>query len=107
MAPKLQQKSGAEKKRRRVWPRVNPRKKSVSLYARDYISNMMKLDWVSRHLYFKMLSRIAPSLCKEIALHLTSDDLLTGTANASWPLVEVIPLRNKNKRGPRKKKPQQ
>ena len=103
MAPKGQENARAAQKKKRVFPRVSPKKARVSAYARSFIPNMMQLDWIKRHSYHRLLCQRKPWLGEEINLCMTSDELLTGKANASKPLVQVIPLRNKNMRTCRKK----
>ena len=106
MAPKGQQSAEAGRGKKRVWPRISPPKKKVSAYARQFIPNMLELDWVRRHLYHRLICQRMPAIGADIQRCLTSDELLTGEANASKPLVEVIPLKNKNMKRPRQKKPQ-
>ena len=96
MAPKVQENGGAGRRKQRVFPRVSPRKARVSAYAREFIPIMMQQDWISRHIYHCLLSQRSPWLGEEIKHCMTSDELLTGKANASKSLVQVIPLRNKN-----------
>ena len=103
MAPKVQENAGAGRKRKRVFPRVSPKKARVSALARQFIPYMMQQDWISRHTYHRWISERKPWLGKEMEHCMTSDELLTGKANASKPLVQVIPLKNKNIRAPRKK----
>ena len=103
MAPTVQENAGAGKIKKRVFPRVSPNKTRVSAYARQFIPIMMQQDWISRHIYHGLLCQLKPWLGEEIKHCMTTDELLTGKANASKPLVQVIPLKNKNIRGPRKK----
>ena len=103
MAPKVHENAGAGQRKKRVFPRVSPKKARVSAYAREFIPNIKGLDWISRHIYHRLLSARDPWLGEEIKHCMTSDELLTGKANASKPLVQVIPLKNKNIRKPRKK----
>ena len=103
MAPKAQPNAGAGQRRKRVFPRVSPTRTRVSAYAREFIPIMMQLDWISRHIYHRCLSQRMPWLGEDIKRCMTSDDLLTGKANASKPLVDIIPLRNKKVRVPKKK----
>ena len=103
MAPKGNENAEAKKKRKRVFSRVSPKKARVSSYAREFIPNMKGLDWISRHIYHRLLSVRNPRLGEEIKHCMTSDELLSGKANASKPLVQVIPLKNKAKGKPTKK----
>ena len=103
MAPKVQENAGAGSRRKRFFPRVSPKKVRVSAYARQFIPIMMQQDWISRHIYHRLMSQRTPWLAEEIKHCMTSDELLTGKANASKPLVQVIPLKNKNVRAPRQK----
>ena len=103
MAPKVQKNAGAGQRRQRVFPRVSPRKAKVSAYARQFIPIMMQKDWISRHIYHRLLSQRMPRLGEEIKHCMSSDDLLTGKADASKPLVQIIPLKNHNKRLRKKK----
>ena len=103
MAPKGYENAEARQRRKRVFPRVSPKKARVSAYAREFIPNIKGLDWISRHIYHRCLSQRMPWLGEDIKRCMTSDDLLTGKANASKPLVDIIPLRNKKIRVPKKK----
>ena len=103
MAPKVHENAGAGQRKERVFPRVSPKKARVSAYAREFIPLMKQQDWVSRHIWFRCLSARIPWAGEEIKQCLTSDELLTGKANASKPLVQVIPLKNKTIRSSRKK----
>ena len=103
MAPKVHENAGAGQRKKRVFPRVSPKKARVSAYAREFIPLMKQQDWISRHIWFRLLSARMPWLGEEIKQCLTSDELLTGKANASKPLVQVIPLKNKAKGKPTKK----
>ena len=64
---------------------------------------MKGLDWISRHIYHRLLMARDPLQGEEFKHCMTADGLLTGKANASKPLVQVIPLKNKNIKKPRKK----
>ena len=103
MVAKAQPNAGAGERRKRVFPRVSPTRARVCAYAREFIPIMMKLDWINRHLYHRCLSQRMPWLGEDIKRCMTSDDLLTGKANASKPLVDIIPLRNQKIRAPTKK----
>ena len=95
MAPKVQENGGAGRRKQRVFPRVSPRKARVSAYAREFIPIMMQQDWISRHIYHCLLSQRSPWLGEEIKHCMTSDELLTGKANASKSLVQVIHSRTR------------
>ena len=103
MAPKVQDNAGTGQKKKRVWPRVSPKQQRVSPNARMMIPSLMKMDWVSRHIYHDLICKHMPSTGEEILRCMTSDELLTGKANACKPLVQIIPLKNKNIKGLRNK----
>ena len=103
MAPKVQEDADEVRRRKRVFPRVSPRKARVSALARQFSSHMMQQDWISRHIYHRFISERKPWLGDELEHCMTSDELLTGKANASKSLVQIIPLKNKNIRAAKKK----
>ena len=100
MAPKAQPNARARQRRKRVSLRVSLTRARVSVYAREFIPIMMQLDWISTHIYHRCLSQRMPWLGEDIKRCMTSDEVLTGKANASKPLVDIIPLRNKKIRVP-------